>query len=63
MVHQLTDTQMIHMLRHARILQNDNVAKLDKLESVERLLRILHSTVIEACRQELPDRAGGGRED
>lgn len=47
MVRRLSDVQMAHMLRHARILQSDNVARGEKLDSFERLFRILHTVVVE----------------
>lgn len=46
LVKPLVDTQMVHVMRHARILQRDDVAIPQKLESVERLLDILHRTVV-----------------
>jgi|SRR6188474_2697063 len=45
-VRKLTDTQMVHALRHARILQKDDVPKTVKLDSVERIFHILHTVVL-----------------
>jgi len=47
LVRQLTDSQMIHMLRHSKILQADGVDRATKLESAERLFRILHTVVVQ----------------
>jgi hypothetical protein len=47
MVRPLVDTQMVHIMRHARILQKDDVAVSDKLESADRLFTILHKMVVQ----------------
>lgn len=44
-VKELIDSQMMHMGRYARILQRDDIAVSDKLEAMERMLKILHSCV------------------
>jgi hypothetical protein len=46
-VRQLTDAQMFHVMRHARILQKADVAIPDKLDSVERMLSILSKMVVQ----------------
>lgn len=46
-VRQLIDTQMVHLLRHSRILQKDDVAVKDKLDSVERIFAILETMIVQ----------------
>ena len=46
-VRRLTDTQMVHMMRHSRILQKDDVAIPEKLDSLERLFTILKTVVVQ----------------
>jgi hypothetical protein len=46
-VRQLTDTQMVHLLRHSKILQADGVDRATKMDSVERIFRILHTVVVQ----------------
>lgn len=49
-VMELTDAQMLHLSRHARILQSPTIDKDTKMESMERMGRILDSIVSEADR-------------
>lgn len=49
-VMELTDAQLLHLGRHARILQATGVAQAVKEESMERMARILDSIVIEDDR-------------
>lgn len=46
-IRQLADTQMIHLMRHARILQKEDVSIPTKLESVERMFTILKKMVVQ----------------
>lgn len=46
-IKKLTDLQMLHMLRHAKILQKDGIDKEEKLESAERMFVILNSVVLD----------------
>lgn len=46
-VRQLMDTQMVHLLRHSRILQKDDVAVKEKLDSVERIFTILETMIVQ----------------
>jgi hypothetical protein len=43
----LTDTQMLHLMRHAKILSSDAVENENKIESMERMLTILNSVVVQ----------------
>lgn len=47
-VRQLTDTQMLHLMRHAKILAADGVDQGVKLDSMDRMLTILNSVVVQA---------------
>lgn len=49
-VMELTDAQMLHLGRHARILQATGVDKDIKMESMERMGRILDSIIVEGDR-------------
>lgn len=49
-VMELTDAQMLHLGRHARILQSAAIDNATKMESMERMGRILDSIVAEADR-------------
>lgn len=51
-VRQLVDTQMVHLMRHARILQKDNVDIPTKLDSVERMFTILKKMVVQQLDQD-----------
>ena len=51
-VRQLVDTQMVHLLRHSRILQKDDVPISAKLDSVERLFAILQTMIVQPEDQE-----------
>lgn len=51
-VRRLTDAQMTHLLRHAKILQKEDISKEVKVESLERVFVILHTVVL---RQEDQD--------
>jgi len=42
-----TDAQMLHLMRHTRILQSDNVAIPQKLDSVERMALILDKMIVQ----------------
>jgi hypothetical protein len=46
-IRKLTDAQMMHVLRYARIMQRDGVAIPAKLDAVERLMNILHMMVVQ----------------
>jgi hypothetical protein len=46
-VRMLTDTQMLHLMRHAKILSSDSVETAGKLESMDRMLTILNSVVVQ----------------
>jgi hypothetical protein len=46
-VKELTDTQIMHLNRHARILGRDNVAADAKSESADRMFTILHNCVVD----------------
>lgn len=46
-VRQLTDTQMLHLMRHAKILSSDSVEVPAKLDSMDRMLTILNSVVVQ----------------
>lgn len=48
---ELTDAQMMHLGRHARILQSAAIDKDAKMESMERMSRILDSIVAEGDRE------------
>lgn len=41
----LTDLQMLHLLRHAKILEKDDIDKEQKLDSAERMFSILNTIV------------------
>jgi len=41
----LTDLQMLHLLRHAKILEKDGIDKEQKLDSAERMFTILNTIV------------------
>jgi hypothetical protein len=43
----LTDLQMLHLLRHAKILQKDDIDKEQKIESADRMFAILNTIVTE----------------
>lgn len=45
MVKKLTDVQLMHLARHARILTLDNVGYEAKLEAMDRMFLILHSVI------------------
>lgn len=46
-VRQLTDAQMLHLMRHAKILSSDTVENTVKIESMDRMLKILNSVVVQ----------------
>lgn len=46
-IRQLRDTQLVHLMRHSRILQKDDVPIPAKLDSVERMFTILKSMVVQ----------------
>lgn len=46
-VRKLTDTQMLHLMRHAKILSSDAVENTIKLTSMDRMLVILNSVVVQ----------------
>lgn len=46
-IKKLTDLQMLHMLRHAKILQKDGIDVEQKLESADRMFAILNTVVID----------------
>ncbi len=46
-VRQLTDTQMLHLMRHAKILASDAVENIVKIDSMDRMLKILNSVVVQ----------------
>jgi len=46
-VRMLTDTQMLHLMRHAKILSSDSVEIPGKLDSMDRMLTILNSVVVQ----------------
>jgi hypothetical protein len=46
-VRMLTDTQMLHLMRHAKILSSDSVETPGKLDSMDRMLTILNSVVVQ----------------
>lgn len=46
-IRQLVDTQLVHLMRHSRILQKDDVAIPQKLDSVERMFAILKTMVVQ----------------
>jgi len=46
-VRRLGDAQMVHLMRHSRILQKDDVPIKAKLDSVERVFFILKTMVVQ----------------
>jgi len=42
-VKQLTETQMLHLMRHSKILASDQVDNELKIDSMDRMLKILNS--------------------
>lgn len=46
-IRQLVDTQMFHLLRHARIMEKDDVDRATKLDSVEKIFTLLHRMVVQ----------------
>jgi hypothetical protein len=46
-VRQLTDAQMLHLMRHAKILASESMANDVKMESMDRMLKILNSVVVQ----------------
>jgi hypothetical protein len=44
-IRQLVDTQIVHLNRHSRILQKDDIDIPTKLDSVDRMFGILHKMV------------------
>ncbi len=60
-VREMTDLQMMHMARYARILQREDVDILEKLDASALMLRILHACVAnETDRQILLDAEEAG---
>jgi hypothetical protein len=47
LVRELTETQVMHLARHARILMRTDIGADVKLESVDRMFHILHTCVEE----------------
>lgn len=45
-VKKLGDLQLVHLMRFARILQNDNVSVPDKLDIVPKMLDVVHSIIV-----------------
>lgn len=43
----LTDLQMLHLLRHAKILEKDGIDMEQKLDSAERMFSILATIVVD----------------
>jgi hypothetical protein len=41
----LTDLQMLHLLRHAKILEKDGIDKEQKVDSADRMFAILNTVV------------------
>ena len=50
-VRQLTDAQMLHLMRHAKILSSD-IENMVKLDSMDRMLKILNSVVVQESDRE-----------
>jgi hypothetical protein len=46
-VRRLTDTQMLHLMRHSKILSSDAVTTEVKMLSMDRMLFILNSVVVQ----------------
>lgn len=44
-IREMTDLQMMHMARYARILQREDVPTMEKLDASNLMLKILHSCV------------------
>lgn len=45
-VKRLGDLQLVHLMRFARILQNDNVAVADKLDIIPKMMDVVHSIIV-----------------
>ncbi len=46
-VKELTDAQIMHMGRYARILMRDGIATMDKLEAMDKMFEIVHSVILD----------------
>lgn len=46
-VRELVDTQMVHLMRHSRILQKSDVPNDAKMDSVDRIFKILKTMVVQ----------------
>lgn len=47
MVRQLTETQMLHLMRHSKILSASDIDNVMKLDSMDRMLKILNSVCVQ----------------
>lgn len=54
-VRQLQDTQMLILGREAKILQRDDVSVDRKMDSVDRMFRVLESAIVQASDREFLD--------
>lgn len=60
-IREMTDLQMMHMARYARILQREDVDIVTKLDASSLMLKVLHSCVAnDADRQVLIDAEESG---
>lgn len=51
-VRQLTETQMLHLMRHSKILSSSEVDVELKLDSMDRMLKILNSVAVQDSDRE-----------